>query len=199
MAVSEAVVCNIALARTGHRSFIGSLSENTTESIVCNTLYADARDSLLAQLDWSFARRRASLAEVTVDARSGWDHVYALPADCLAVRYIYAGARSPSSEYRTKFQLEFESGIGRVLLTDDSAAELVYTARVTEVVRYPPHFVDVLGWKLAQELALALSVKPQVAMGIDGKYQACLALAMAADLNEAREDEQPESEFIRVR
>src|SRR5205823_5041731 len=91
--------------------------------------YANARDALLEMLDWPFARRHAVLAALTL-TRTGWAYVYSLPGDCLAPRRLATGIRPEPVDARIPFDIEGDASIGtnRILLTDQAAAELIYTA-----------------------------------------------------------------------
>jgi hypothetical protein len=199
VALSEAKLCNVALARVGHRQFLDSLEEATAEARVCKELYAPTRDALLASLPWGFATRRAVLAAVAGAERTGWEYVYALPDDCVTARYLWAG-RTPTPERRIPFVLEHDAATGRaVLLADLEAAELVYTARIETPTMFPPLFDDALAWRLASELALALAVKPQVAMAMDQRARMAMLAAGAAEMNQSQEDQLPEGESVRAR
>jgi hypothetical protein len=196
--LTEAGLCNVALLRVGERQTIDNLDEMTESAMACKALYGLARDELLEATWWRWATRRTVLAALATETRSGWGSVYALPADCVTARYIYAGQRNPSADSRIPFLIE-ASDSGRVLLTDEVEAELVYTARIETVALFPARFADALAWRLAVDLMLAIPVKPQLATIVERKAQASLATAIAADRNEAQEDAEPDSEFIRVR
>lgn len=199
MALSEAQVCNLALLRVGSRAVIQNLEEKTAEAIACKAIFELARDAVLAEVPWSFATRRATLALISGATRDGWQYVYDVPADFLAARYIYAGIRNPASDERIPFALEDDVNNELVLLTDAEDAVLVYTYRCTSPGLWSPLFVDALAWRLASDLALALSVKPQVGLAMAQGYEAALRKAAAADWNQQREDMPPEAEWIRKR
>jgi len=199
MATSDAQLCSMALLRVGQRQTIDSLNGPSAEARACKALYADARDALLAMHPWRFATKRAVLAELEDDERSGWEYTYALPTDCITPRSLWAGDRAPALSGKYPFELEWGANDTPVLLADQEDAELVYTARITVVPRFPPLFVEALAWKLAADLALSLPVKPGVAKVMEEKFQRALAQAVAADGNQVQEDAQPESEFVRGR
>jgi hypothetical protein len=198
---TEAQLCNIALLRTGERQTIDSLEEATEAARACKSLYAPARDACLEDHQWSFATKRVVLAETT-QTRDGWTYAYAMPSDCLVPRYIYAGLRNPAPASRIRFAVELnDAGDGSLLLGDFEAAgyPLVYTARVETVALFTPLFVDALAWRLAIDLALAITVKPQVGLAMRQGYQQALNRAIASDLRLGEDDVEPESELISVR
>lgn len=197
---TEAQLCNIALGYVGQRRLLGDLEEATTEAQMCKAFYGPTRDAVLASYRWSFATRRAELATVADVERNGWLYVYALPADCVEPRMLYNGLRLPGSDERAPFTIELRDAVdGFLLLTDVESAELIYTARITTVGLFPALFVDAVAWRLAGQLALGLSVTPQVGLAIRDRYPQALSLAMAADSRQGQDDVVPDSEFIRIR
>lgn len=194
-------LCNVALARVGQkRDLLDDFAADTTEAAeLCRALYPVARDAILASAPWSFATKRATLADLD-DPRSGWAYTYALPTDCLVARELYAGSRNPTADERIVFAIEYDATTAkRVLVTDQEDAELVYTAALEAVPLFPPLAQEAIAWRLASDLALALTVKPQVGLAMAQGAARALATAIAADFREGREDLQPDSEFIRER
>lgn len=98
---SETDICNRALAESGARSSIASLTENSTEAKAAAQFYQSVRDQVLRAARWGFARKTATLSllkaapgtpESTVAASSVWTsaspappwlYSYALPSDCM--------------------------------------------------------------------------------------------------------------------
>ncbi len=198
---TEAQVCNLALVFVGHgQAILDNLDENTSEAKACKVIYSRVRDELLEKYSWKFAKRRAVLALSATEERSGWGFVYALPVDCLAPLYIYAGTRNPDGNGKIPF--DWEAGVDgaiagpALLLTDQEDAELVYTAQVKTVALFTPGFVKALAWAVAVELCLVLPVKPQVALAIEGKAKRALLEAKASMENHSQRDREPESEYI---
>ena len=72
-------ICNRALGVIGHDRTIESMSETTTEGLLCAKFYPAARDNVLAAYDWEFA---AVETEVNLnDDTTSW----AIPAGCVKV------------------------------------------------------------------------------------------------------------------
>lgn len=201
MASTEVAICNMALGRIGHSQSITTLADNTTEARACSRFYDDIRDYILASHHWRFATRRSDLTLATGVERNGWGYAYELPSDFIADQHIYAGARPslvPGSmriPYAIEHHLDGSDDIG-ILLTDDDAPELVYTARIETVSRFPPHFVSALVWHLASELALELTKKADVANGMLQRAGLELARAIAIDARSGQPDAPLESELI---
>lgn len=225
MPATEAQLCNLALAKVGHRQFIDSLKEPSLEAQICDTLYPATRDACLALHPWPFATRHALLAELPT-ARDGWAYAYALPQDFVAARYLFVGVRpgavmrplvvedsigvlSPASAAVASingaapvlsFELEADdSGNGQILVTDQPNASLVYTYAVVNVPAMPILFQKALATALAAELAGSLKVDPALAAGLEQRAERELDKAWGKLLNEQQADPQPDSSFIAVR
>lgn len=219
---TEAQLCNVALARVGQRQLIDSLTEDTAGAKLCAAAYPNARDVVLAGHPWPFCTRPAFLAELA-ETRPGHAHVYALPADCLEPQYLFSGVR-PGQTTATlsncawlpwvsacfgagvglgmpvEFAIEAKAdGSGSVLVTDQEDAQLIYTAAVTQVPAFPALVADAIAWRLAQDLALSLAVKPQLAFAVDQKADAALRKAQAQAANAQQADPRPVSKFISAR
>lgn len=196
-------VCNESLLYVGHGQTINDLEEETMEARACKVYYAKARDALLQALWWKFATKRAVLAELDDEERSGWDFVYEWPSDCLTPRRIWNGQRVPAANNKIPFDVESMSASGlvsdRCILTDEEDAELIYTAQVTAVSLFPPLFVEALAWALASKLALILPIKPGVAAAMKSEAGVALRMAAAVELNASQEDVAPPSEFTSAR
>ena len=180
---TEVEVANEALLYVGVSQTVNDFDESTAEAKACKAFFAKTRDALLEKFWWKFATSRSFLALLSSEERSNWAYTYALPANCIAPRYIDPGVRNPREDQRIPFDLEaLLSGAGVVnglcLVTDQPDAELVYTARVENVALWSPGFVTAMAWHLAVQLALVLPIKPELATR---------ALAMAkVELGEAK-------------
>lgn len=183
-------VCNLALSYVGNAQRINAFNEETLEAQQSELHYAATRDELLEVFPWRFAARRAVLAELSQE-RTGWDFVYALPTDCLAPRRIWNGLHEESSRPELEIAFDVEAtgtaGVsGRCLLTNQSEAELLYTAECPTVALWSPTFVQAVAWALAVKLALVVPVKPQLAAQVEGKAARALTIARAAQMNARR-------------
>lgn len=202
MPSDAADIVNVALARIGENQYITALTQACPAARAAQKVYANARNSLLCAFPWQFATGRSTLALVTDGERTNWLYAYALPADCLFARYIpLEGFKEPEPEQRIAFSLEADATLGKVLVTDEAEAELVYTLAVEAVALFPPLFVDALAWKLAAELALALPKKPQVGLAMDKKAVEAFRFAAANDFRQSQNAEgaKQQASYIRAR
>ncbi len=97
-AISEASVCNQALARAGSTQTITSLnpSDRSVEADQCRIWYPALRDAMLSDFPYPWAEAYLNLAQVAgpeIDgnvANAQWARSYRYPPDCLKIRRLVA-------------------------------------------------------------------------------------------------------------
>jgi len=144
---SELDICNLAYSHFGQDANIASLDENSREADAAKRFYPIARDELLEEYDWTFARVRATLAQVTND-RADRGYKFTRPSDCLKERRLlpdgYADQQSDAADYERE---------GNNIYADVAPATLVYTQLLSDTTRFSPTFVIALSYRLASYLA----------------------------------------------
>ena len=204
---SQVQICNLALGKLAQDITITSLTERSKEARVFSRLWDPMRDLVLADRLWPWAIRAQRLAVDAEAPMPGWSIRFARPSDCISAiavtdeQGMRVGRRLASwcdSRFVRTHGIEFEQAMGEQgtsLLCDHAEAWLIYVARVEDPERYPPHFVDALACKLAEESASAIIG----GNGFSNKgslkqlYQLALSQAAAHDFNEADEDERQPS------
>ena len=195
---TEVQICNIALSRIGQNQGIDSLAEKSQAAALCDLHYEQCRDDVLSEFDWPFAESRIFLADLGSPPEA-WGYRYAYPADCLKARYIaLPGMENPPAQSRIPFKV-VNAGNSRAVLTNQEQAELVYTMRVTNTGLFSSPFVSALAWRIAAELAMGLTSKPDNYAAAMNSYRVELMRAQALSYEQSQESEPPESEFERVR
>tara|TARA_Y100001937_G_scaffold128491_1_gene205406 strand:+ start:5923 stop:6501 length:579 start_codon:yes stop_codon:yes gene_type:complete len=171
---TEVSICSNALRRLGDDP-ITSLTDDTERARLCNAFYADARDSCLRSHPWNFAITRASLAQLSATPVYGFDYQFALPTDPFCLRVL-------SMEFEDYiFKVENLSTQGRVLLTDQETAKIIYIARVTDTTLFDSLFVDTLIAKLAADLAYPVTNSLKVQEQMYKLFQLKLSEARSID------------------
>lgn len=196
MATTPAQIANLALGAIGQRQLIDALTEDSPEAAAVQVYYEQTRREVLSSWWWKFATKRVVLA-TTTEERTGWGYCYAAPTDMLVARFIWAG-RAVATHIPFDIELNDDDD-GRLILTDEAEAELVYTMTEPPVGLYPPHFVKAFALHLATQLANMLPVKPELVPLLEKRATFALLTAQRLDGNEGKQDEKPDSEFIRVR
>lgn len=196
---SDIEICNIALSRVAQTQPIVSFTEKSKAAELCSVFYAPLRDLVLADFPWPFAESIVALADIGSPA-PGWAYRYRYPADCLKFREIVIpGQRRPlSSDQQIPFSIGYDVG-GKVIHTDQEAAQGRFTFKVEDSTFFDPLFADALAWRLGMDLALPLSSKPDLQQYCQQQYEMAKTRAQGSAFEESQDDPEPESEFVTVR
>ena len=153
MATSDTQICNLALGQIG----VGRIADIKGVSQVerdCAAIYDDARDEVLGDFDWAFARAQRTLTRLADPPEFDYAYAYQLPEDCICVRNIKKVAWiTPRYEI-----------VGDKLYCNLEECKVVYTKRITDPVKFPAKFVAALANRLSA--VLANSVKKDAAMSL---------------------------------
>lgn len=171
-------ICNLALAHMGEAQ-IASLAENTARASACALRYAFVRDEVLRSHRWNFAQSRVALVAAPAPAFE-WSNAFTLPADCL--RVLEFNGTECGQVVGNEFIIE-----GRSLLTNATAAKIVYIRRETNVDFYDSIFIDALALKLAAALAESIRGTTEKSGELLAAYERVTApLARRVDANEGK-------------
>lgn len=197
-------ICNLALNQLKSRNIL-SFEENTEEAYQCRRLYNPAREFVLRQQPWSFARRVAPLA-LTGYTNPLWRYFYAFPTDCLLVRRLFSAdcpARETpypvGRETSRAFDVFSASEAERVIGANIAAAWLDYTCDVKNADVFPPDFTAALYYYLAAELAMALSADANLKQLNFQLMQNALAAAAKHNQNESKDRFRPVDSILEAR
>ena len=183
--ISTVSICNMALSNIGADSTVESLTaDGTAESNACNLWYDWSRLQALAGYDWSFARKRLTLATHSEDPPDGvWAYRYQYPSDCIAFRHIVNPAGETASP--VPYEVEADStGQAKSILTDLDDAVGVYTFDQETVAMFTPLFVDTLSHALAHHIAFTLTGKLKVKENMLAIFRELQSAAPSIDANE---------------
>jgi hypothetical protein len=201
MAQTVVQICNTALARVGVSNFIDSLTEASQEAQVCNLFYEQARDRVLRDTHWPFARGYLQLSLVSQGTDTPWSaewmYAYRYPTDGLNIWRIL----TPLGKRETVLA-PFEIGsdeIGRLIFTDMKDATVEYTKRVEDPARFDPAFASALSWLLAAEIAMPLSLVDGLRKQALQMYQAEKDIAQRVAANEGEPMRDIDTEFLNTR
>lgn len=171
---SEVSICNQALDLVGGAK-ITALSDETAEGRLCNRNYSVARDALLGQHPWRFARERTTLAPLAAAPEFGYTYQFQLPAD-----YINIIGINGDVEATADYVVE-----GRKLLYGDDTLELIYVSKVTDVGLFPQLFIDALAYGLAAQICYPLTQNRTQAQELRQMYFMAARDAIAADMQQS--------------
>lgn len=187
---SEVGICNSALIKLG-ASTIMSLTDGSKNANLCNEQYVKLRDELLRGHTWNFAARRRKLAQLSGTPTFEFDFAYQLPSDWLRTVSVHdndAGAGA------VRYRIE-----GRTLLSSAAEIWMRYIHRVTDPNDMPPTFHEALAWRLAVDLAQAVTQSSTVMELMDRKLTPALITAKSVDAIEDFPEDLPQSDWITAR
>lgn len=217
-------VCNMALAHLGAETLIASISppDGSAEAGYCATFYPMARRLAMEAHSWSFAKTRATLAQVT-NPSTVWAYAYALPSDIIDVVRVlslssydaavqqlnddYLHAPGTAAWWSSFYQLTESASAscdieGEVLLTNEPDAVMIYLRDVTDTSKWSPSFTVSVAQLLAGYLA------GPIIKGVDGMRigqawtasgQALLSKSATTDANASSERAEFIPQSIRAR
>lgn len=146
---SKTEICNQAISHLAIGKEIGNVeTEKSQEAAACRRFYDTTLDEILRDYPWPFATKMVTLALVQDTPNQEWRHSYRYPPDCLMLRRVLSGRRTDVSESRVPTKVAKDEA-GLLIYCDQDAAQIEYTARVLDPLRYPPDFVSAFALLLA--------------------------------------------------
>lgn len=140
-------IANLSLSHIGQGAHISDPSELSTEAEHCRRFYPIALAEMLEAHDWSFARARATLAQLDSDLPD-FAYRYALPADCVMPRRLLPEGFADSQQDAVEFTRE-----GSYIYSNTANATLVYTRHVKNPTTFSAEFVAGMSYLLGSYLA----------------------------------------------
>lgn len=189
-------ICNLALSYLG-KGTIDSIDDQSENGRTCKVHYDLCRQMLLRDFTWGFSERVVKLAELSEQTVPGWDHVYAYPINCLAIRRVFAEDEAAQKyDYRNKFMVQIINPDVKVICTNVEAAYADYTYNTVDSGLFTPEFCVSLAHLLASSMAPALTGsenKVQIEMQQSQYYASKAKLAAAKEIE--RKPQYPDKYF----
>lgn len=208
----------MALAAVRGKS-INALTESSIEAQQCKLHFDIARQFVLRDTDWSFARRTVALQLLTVEPLR-YTYAYKYPNDCINLKIITGdysdfngavGTGCQSSvqdcsyykpEFNAPFGIQHDETHGKIIVTDQEDAYGIYTKDIELVELFNPIMTTGLVHYLASLIAVPI-------MGGDfGRkmrednlsiYVSTMSSAIASDENEQKVSKRREPCLISAR
>jgi hypothetical protein len=179
---TEVSICANALRRLGDDPIV-SLTDDTERARLCNAFYSEARDDVLRSHPWNFSITRQQLSQLSATPLYQYSYQYALPTDPFCLRVL----EMEYSDY--VFKIEHLAGTGRVLLTDEGTAKIIYIARITDTAQFDSLFIDTLTAKLSVDLAYPVTGSVQLQQNMQKLFESKLREARSVDGQEGFQDD----------
>ena len=233
---SVVTVSNLALLSVGSRSQISSLTDGSPEASACATLFNFVYSHLARTARWICLQKQATLsllaaAQGTPENVTGtslplpptpWLYQYALPSDCLAMRYLVpsfpnatpTGAQPttysnsaptwlPSGGGQIPYQVAYSTDTSgnpiQVILTNQDIAQAVYTVNQPNPSIWDSLFTSAMVSSLAAYLVPALSLNMPLMQSSIQSAERMITAARVADGNETTTTVNREADWIRAR
>ena len=207
MASSEVQICNQALGWIGG-TLITALTDDSAEAKLCNANYANLRDAVLEEREWTFAVERIEPALLVSEPKYGFNNEFQLPSSVLRVLQVsragtgagivVLGAEKSATGLGTYDKLPWL----REGSTIRCNAEQIYARviqRITDVTKFTPAFVQALAARIAMDLAIPLTNSRLLQREMAQLYGEKIRLAAATDGMQGRSYKTRSTSLIEVR
>jgi hypothetical protein len=198
---SKTEIANLAIGHLGYTKFIANIeTEQSKEAKAANRFYDMARQAVLRDFHWDFAKIYKSLGLIAENPTDEWRYSYEYPTDCLMIRRVMSGIRNSPQDRKIPYQLSYGAS-DTVIYMDIQTPCLEYTKDVTDGARFPPDFILSLSRRLSVYLTPHLTRGDQFKIGTNmmNLYVQELGVARSNSANEFQKDEDPDAEYIRAR
>lgn len=234
MSASIISIYNRALLAVAARGSVQSLTENTAESTACNTLFAPTFEALARTAYWNVLKKQVTLT--LLEAAAGtpenplgttlplppqpWLYSYALPSDCLDVRYLIptflstptgiplsaaytlSGA-AVGNQVKIPFSVSYDVDSSgnpiTVILTNLTQAQLIYTVNQPNPVVWDSLFQAAMVASLAAYLVPALTLNFALMDRCIKQAENAIMQARVADGNEGVSSVNREASWMQAR
>jgi len=140
-------ICSDALILLG-ASPLSSFSDGTDAAQICDRLYDDLKDSIIASYPWSWSFKKVQLSRLTSTPANEWKYQYALPGDMMAgVRAVFNTSATSVAPIQYGWEI-----FGTSLNTNEETIFVDYQHSVAEAA-LPTYFVQLLKYAMAAEIA----------------------------------------------
>lgn len=176
---SQVDIFNLALSHLGQAADVSSPTEQSVDAQHCLRFYPIALNEMLEGFDWSFARKRGTLAPLTTD-RPDFLYKYQRPSDCLKERRLLRQDYVDEQDDVLVWARETD-----FIYVNEPLSVLVYTMLLEDTTKFSPEFTVGLSWKLAGYIAGPIIKDPTASVQIRlvQVAKSVIGQAMASDAN----------------
>ncbi|HEY7804226.1 MAG TPA: hypothetical protein VIC30_07310 [Orrella sp.] len=140
-------ICSDALIMLG-ASPLSSFTEGTDAAQICDRLYDDLKDSLVASYPWSWSFKKVQLARLTSTPVNEWKYNYSMPGDRLAgFRAVFNSGQAGVRPIQAGWEI-----LGDTLQTSEEQIFVDYQYSPQEF-ELPTYFVQLVKYAMAAEIA----------------------------------------------
>ena len=189
---SQIQICNLALRHIAEQP-IASLDEASEPANVLTDVFDFVYQEELRSYPWRWASETATLAEIASEEPPDFAYVHQLPADYLMMQKILDKISGETlydiwDELYGRYTLrqsEYEIRQGK-LYSNWSDVDIKYTKLMSDYSKLDSTFVIAFSWRLAYEIAAALTSRDGLRERAYQQYQIEINKARGANGNEQR-------------
>lgn len=182
---SDVDVANAALVLLGE-SHLTTLDENTDRGRAIKRNYTLTLEEALRCHDWNFARMRANLARLTAVPEFGYSYMYQLPQDPLCLRVLQSNLSADEPWEIETYRQAAPVAEYRVIVTDATAIEIRYIAKITNPALWDSLFTDAFVHELARRAAYPITRNATLVETLRQETEARWRAARSVDGQESR-------------
>jgi len=180
----------MALSKLGANTIV-SLTDGTSEAILCNTFFEDLAKRVMVQGSWTSTIKRAALAQTTNTPTYDYSYEYQLPVGPKCLKVLDIDEEVPGTiDYRIE---------GDKLLTDESSINIRYIGYLTTTEDYGVLLTEAIETLLASYLALPLTGNAQLSQALKQEYIEILNNNLAVDGQQGEKQTVSITDLIEVR
>ena len=201
MKITKSHIYNMSLIHLGVSARVQDTSQNDSDTTVLNDIYEVAKEQVLTDFDWNFARHKTELIpfeQMSIDIN--YEFMYNYPNDCLCCRYL-----TDNSGKAKKFDVATISSGDRCILSSVKPAFLFYTRNISSELYAEPEtyfsadFVMSLSYYLASVSAVAITGSEEKANNNYKKYRLSLSRAMVNNASEYSKTDEDDTTYLDAR
>lgn len=185
LTITPVLVCNMALIKLGADP-ITSLSQDTKNARLCNAVFEMLRNKVLEDHPWGFATKTVTLASIVGTPLMDWTYQFQLPSDFLKM------VRGED------WKQEFDTLDGYLHANDDPII-IKYIFECTNSGLWSYAFANCLSWRVAAEIAYAITKSNTVATTMMAGYEMDLKSARYNDAHKKSPEGPVADSYIDVR
>lgn len=180
-AQTETEAASLACFNAGQPPLTSLDTDTSVRARACRRYFPAARDSVLREKWWSFAKGWVVPAPIAGESLGPLKKRYVMPEDCLRVRYIQDLDDDAWDLENATVDMAGVPTSQTVLVTNVTAPVVAYTKRITEVRLWDPVFLDGFAEDLAARIALKVGRSQSFADKMASRAAATIATASAID------------------
>jgi len=185
---SDTKIANIALTHLGESKIDNIDDPDQQRAILCKLRFDDCRDIVLRSHPWSCVTKRVKLSKLLdsegepLEPAFGFSYMFQLPSDFLRVLQVDNVSYPYQVEvYTVNKGLSSEATSSPVLLTNASSISIRYVHTPLNLQILTPDISNLIGIRLASELAEPLTSKVDLKQRLEQRYIIELAAARSTD------------------